>query len=100
MKSFAEWIDDTHMRLGSFVYDIEAIRNHYSLDMDGVCWPVLVSTKPIEGALCFCPSFGEAGHESKVSSAHTRPKGWNAAEIEKKFSKAAAKPGDKRKETA
>ena len=97
MKSFSEWTDDTHMRLGSFVYDIKAICDHYSLSIDEVCWPVLVSTKPIEAALCFCPRFGEAGHESKISSAHTRPKGWNAAEIEKKFSKAAVKSGDKRK---
>ena len=104
-KSLASWTDDTHMRLGATIYDVEAIAKLYSLDVAEMCWPVLLTVKRGGHALCLCPQWEEPGHTSLTSKAHVRPKGWNITTIEKNHSaKAPGAPGkgpqagDKRKQ--
>ena len=103
-KSLASWTDDTHLRVGATVYDVEAVAKLYSLDVAEMCWPVLLTVKRGGHALCLCPKWGEPGHTSLTSKAHVKPKGWNITTIEKNHSAKAPgasgkgpKAGDKRK---
>jgi hypothetical protein len=82
------WIDDTHMRLGPNVYDTAAIQAHYALD-DGMCYPVLLTIKPGNDALCLCAEWQENGHTTLTSTKHKKPKEWNLNYINKHFAEQA-----------
>tara|TARA_B110000027_G_C16026280_1_gene258722 strand:+ start:71 stop:511 length:441 start_codon:yes stop_codon:yes gene_type:complete len=91
LKGVADWTDDTHLRLGARIYDVDGIAKRYKLAIEDVCWPVQLSSKPGADALALCPNWGKPGHTSQKSEAHVRCKNWNAVTIEKEHSVKAAK---------
>ena len=93
----ASWEDDTHMRMGPLIYDVEAIAKEYKLTVADMCWPVLLTVKKGAESLCACAQWGKPGHTALTSSAHQKPKKWNVDTIEKKFTTKAPSVGGKRK---
>ena len=80
LKGIVNWVDETHMHLGTLIYDTTKIGKHYSLDADH-CYPVLLSTKKGGAALALCPHWGKPGHTSLTSVKHVAPKEWNYSHV-------------------
>ena len=96
-SGFATWTDETHMRLGTLVYDVDAIAQHYKVNVGALCWPVVCSNKRGGHVLCLCANWGEAGHTALLSAAHKRPPKWDLAYVEKHFAAKSTVSGSKRK---
>ena len=92
------WVDDTHMRLGPNVYDTEAIQSYYALD-DGMCYPVLLTIKQGNDALCLCADWQSAGHKTLTDAKHKKPKTWNLNYIDKHFAEKAGQSTKSKKKT-
>ena len=99
LKGIPTWVDETHVQLGTFVYDTAKIAKHYSLDADH-CFPVLLSTKKGGAALALCPLWGKPGHTSLTSEKHVTPKEWNYTHVCSHMAKKVAKEDHKRKRDA
>jgi hypothetical protein len=99
-QSLASWPDATHMHLGNYIYDVEAICKHYSLDPSDFCAAVNLSVKTGGAKLALCPHWKTDGHTSLTSSAHTVPKSFNLRHIQATMAKlvtGAQLTGNKRK---
>ena len=86
-KGLASWPDDFKwdLQLGSFLFDCEAVANEYNLDVNEVCWPVMLTSKDDDARMSVCPCPKAPGHSSVRDSAHARPKGFNIFAVSKKF---------------
>ena len=94
LKSVATWTDDTHVTLGTLSYDVPALCDYYKLDGKDFCVSNL-SVKKGPDKLALCAHFGQPGHEGPNSSAHTVPKHFNLAYVNKHFAKPVEKQSDK-----
>ena len=87
---FAKWSKDhDFLTMGVEKYDIKSAVGELGLEESAItalCWPVLVSNKPLNKAIAFCKDPTHADHKGGIhAKAHRRPKGFNLAEIRKKF---------------
>ena len=98
-RALATWPDDDkwELKLGTFLFDCEKIATATNLDVNKMCWPVLLSTKEDDARSSLCPCPTAAGHTSLAASAHARPKGFNVHALAKKFARKLDGDGKKAK---
>jgi hypothetical protein len=96
LSHLAKWVDDIHVRIGAYTYDVAAICDYYKMDIAQFCVSNL-STKPGEEKLALCQHFGSKHHTSALSAAHAPPTEFNLAYITKHFAtkSSSAKGGAK-----
>ena len=89
MSAYPTWVDDDHVTMGKFTYDVQATCDYYHIDRTGWCPQVGFSTKKGGDRLSLCPHWNTSGHTSLTSSAHVNPTNFNIQYVEKHFAKAA-----------
>lgn len=77
-----------HLFLASRVCDLQAVADHLKVNKEDHCWPVLFSNKKGEAALALCPEPNK--HGGINSKWHKPPRGFDQAQLLKKFWSAAS----------
>lgn len=84
----AKVLKDGHLFLAAKVCDLSAVAGFLKVKVEEHCWPVLFSNKPGKAALALCPCPDK--HGGLESKWHRPPKGFNQAQLLRKFWSAAS----------